>query len=127
VVTITITPAAFAAIASTLPKGSTVVGRPYGRGYAVTLDQQGFDRLTAERRSMIGLRFKSDRSVPDARFETYRREFGDKFEAIELEDADAAPADRPPHSVLTIHMREDGPTKTAEQRVIAFFKERTGA
>ena len=56
-----------------------------------------------------------------------RREFADKFEAIELEDADAAPADRPPHSVLTIHMREDGPTKAAEQRVIAFFKERMGA
>jgi hypothetical protein len=50
VITITITPAAFAAIASTLPKGSTVVGRPYGRGYVVTLDQLGFDRLTAERR-----------------------------------------------------------------------------
>ena len=61
----------------------------------------------------------SDRSVPDARFETYRREFGDKFEAIELEDANAAPAALPPHSVLTIHMREDGPTKAAEQRVIA--------
>jgi hypothetical protein len=75
---------------------------------------------------MIGLRFKSDRSVPDARFETCRREFGNKFEAIELEDADA-PTDGPPHSVLTIHMREDGPTKAAEQRVIAFFKERTGA
>jgi hypothetical protein len=50
VITITITPAAFAAIASTLPKGSTVVGRPYGRGYVVTLDQRGVDRLTAERR-----------------------------------------------------------------------------
>jgi hypothetical protein len=35
--------------------------------------------------------------------------------------------DRQPHSVLTIHMREDGPTKAAEQRVIAFFKERAGA
>jgi len=82
---------------------------------------------------MIGLRFKSDRLVPDARFETYRREFGDKFEAIELEDADAAPPDErpiphfPPHSVLTMHMRENGPAKAAEQRVIAFFKERTGA
>lgn len=84
-------------------------------------------RFENENLSMIGLRFKSDRSVPDARFETYRREFGDKFEAIELEDVDAAPADMPPHSVLTIHMREDGPTKAAEQRVIAFFKERTGA
>ena len=41
--------------------------------------------------------------------------------------ADAAPADGPPHSVLTIHMRKDGPTKAAEQRVIAFFKERAGA
>jgi dienelactone hydrolase len=82
-------------------------------------------RFENENLSMIGLRFKTDRSVPDARFETYRREFGDKFEAIELEDADAAPADRPTHSVLTIHMREDGPTEAAEQRVIAFFKERT--
>jgi dienelactone hydrolase len=84
-------------------------------------------RFEDENLSMIGLRFKSDRSVPDARFETYRREFGDKFEAIELQDADAAPADRPAHSVLTIHMREDGPTKAAEKRVITFFKERTGA
>ena len=40
----------------------------------------------------MGLRFKSDKFVPDARFETYRREFGDRFEAIELEDEDAAPA-----------------------------------
>jgi hypothetical protein len=32
------------------------------------------------------------------------------------------------HSVLTIHLRDDepdGPTKRAEARVIAFFKERT--
>ena len=53
------------------------------------------------------------------------REFGERFERIELEDADAAPSDRPPHSVLTIHLREDGPSKAAEQRVIAFLKERT--
>src|SRR5208337_5446587 len=84
-------------------------------------------RFENENLSMIGLRFKSDRSVPHARFETYWREFGNKFEAIELEDVDAAPGDRSPHSVLTIHMREDGRTKAAEQRVIAFFKERTGA
>ena len=76
---------------------------------------------------MIGLRFKNDKSVPDARFATYRREFGASFEAIELEDADALKGDRPPHAMLTIHMKEEGPTKAAEQRVIAFFKERTGA
>jgi dienelactone hydrolase len=82
-------------------------------------------RFRDEGLSMIGLRFKSDKGVPDARFETYRREFGDNFEAIELEDKDARPSARPPHSVLTVHLREDGPTKAAEQRVIAFFKERT--
>ena len=84
-------------------------------------------RFHQENLSMIGLRFKSDAFVPDARFAAFRREFGEKFEAIELEDADAQPSSRPPHSVLTLHMKEDGPTKAAEQRVIAFFKERTGA
>ena len=84
-------------------------------------------RFKDEGLSMIGLRFKSDSLVPDARFETLKREFGDKFEAIELEDEDAAPSERPPHSVLTVHLAEDGPSKAAEQRVIAFFKERTGA
>jgi hypothetical protein len=84
-------------------------------------------RFNEEGLSLIGLRFKSDKGVPDARFATYRREFGDKFEAIELEDADAAPSSRAPHSVLTVHLKEDGPTKAAEQRVIAFFRERTGA
>jgi dienelactone hydrolase len=84
-------------------------------------------RLETEDLSVIGMRFKSDKLVPDARFETYRRELGDRFEAIELEDADAAPAFIPPHSVLTLHLKEGGPTKAAEQRVIRFFQERTGA
>ena len=84
-------------------------------------------RFKDEGLSMIGLRFTSDSMVPDARFASYKREFGDKFEAIELADQDAAPSDRPPHSVLTIHLREDGPSKAAEQRVIAFLQERTGA
>jgi len=84
-------------------------------------------RMAAEDLSMIGLRFKSDKMVPDARFANYRKTFGDRFEAIELEDEDAAPAIMPPHSVLTLHLRNEGPSKAAEQRVIAFFKERTGA
>jgi hypothetical protein len=84
-------------------------------------------RLEGEDLSVLGLRFTSDELVPDGRFETYRREFGDRFEPIELADEDAAPAFIPPHSVLTLHLKEDGPTKAAEQRVIQFFKERTGA
>jgi hypothetical protein len=81
---------------------------------------------------MIGLRFFGDSFVPDARFETYKREFGDRFEAIEIDpkDARADPRMAMAHSVLTLHLRDDdpdGPTKKAEQRVIAFFRERTGA
>jgi dienelactone hydrolase len=84
-------------------------------------------RFVAENLSMVGLRFKGDPAVPEARFEAYRRQFGDRFEGIELDKADAAPSGQSPHSVLTLHMRETGPTKAAEQRVIAFLKERTGA
>lgn len=82
-------------------------------------------RFAAEDLSMIGLRFKSDRLVPNERFETYKREFGAGFEAIELEDVDAAPSKRPPHSVLTFHLNEKGPSHAAEQRVMAFLKLRT--
>lgn len=85
------------------------------------------ERMNAEDLSVIGLRYPSDTLVPDARFATYRREFGDRFEAIELSDEDAAPALIPPHSVLSLHLKEDGPSKAAEMRVIQFFKERTGA
>jgi hypothetical protein len=79
---------------------------------------------------MIGLRFRSDPFVPDGRFEMLRREFGDRFEAIELDPKDANPeGPNPPHSVLTLHLRDDdpeGPTKRAEARVIAFLQERLG-
>jgi len=87
-------------------------------------------RFKDENLSMMGLRFKSDAFVPDPRFEMLKAEFGDKFEAVELEDADALPGTgMPPHSVLTIHL-DDRPgtvTKAVEQRVIDFFKARTGA
>ncbi|MFI4976115.1 MAG: dienelactone hydrolase family protein [Caulobacterales bacterium] len=88
-------------------------------------------RFSDEKLSMIGLRFFGDSFVPDERFESYRREFGEAFEAWEIDAKDARPDPRmKPHSVLTIHLKDDdpdGPTKRAEQRVIAFFKERTGA
>jgi dienelactone hydrolase len=84
-------------------------------------------RFADENLSAIGLRFKSDTLVPDERFATYKREFGDKFEAIELNDEDAAPSPMKPHSVLTLHMidKPGTATKRAEERVIEFFRERT--
>jgi dienelactone hydrolase len=85
-------------------------------------------RFADEDLSMIGLRFYGDPFVPDARFDTLKREFGDKFEAIELDPKDAAPGPlKHPHSVLTVNLADDGPTKDAERRVIQFFKERTAA
>jgi len=87
-------------------------------------------RFAEEDLSMIGLRFKSDALVPDGRFEALKSEFGEKFEAIELEDADALPGTgMKPHSVLTVHL-DDRPgtvTKRVEERVIAFFKQRVCA
>jgi dienelactone hydrolase len=86
-------------------------------------------RFHDENLTAIGLRFRSDKLVPDERFETYKRAFGDKFEAIELDDADSAPGLVQSHSVLTVNLIDEpgSRTKQAEERVIAFFKERTGA
>jgi dienelactone hydrolase len=87
-------------------------------------------RFAREGLSMIGLRFRGDPFVPDERFETYKRTFGNDFEAIELDPKDAAPnTGMVAHSVLTIHLRNDdpdGPTKRAERRVIEFFGQRLG-
>jgi hypothetical protein len=88
-------------------------------------------RFESEDLSAIGLRFFKDTAVPDARFDTFKRTFGGRFEAVEIDPADARQDPRMrPHSVLTIHLKDDdpdGPTKKAEQRVIQFFRERTGA
>jgi len=84
-------------------------------------------RLDAEDLRMLGLRFRGDGFVPDARFEHLKATLGDRFEAIELAPEDAAPnTGMAPHSVLTVHLDEndpDGPTKRAERRVIQFFHE----
>jgi dienelactone hydrolase len=88
------------------------------------------DRFEKENLSMIGLRFHGDPLVPAERFDTYKKTFGSHFEAIELDPKHAAPGPlKDPHSVLTINLqdRPGTPTKLAEERVIAFFKERTGA
>ncbi len=85
-------------------------------------------RFEKEDLSMIGLRFTGDNLVPAARFDTLRQAFGDKFEAIEIDSKDAAPGIGAAHSVLTINLddRPGTPTKRAEERVIAFFRQRLG-
>lgn len=85
-------------------------------------------RFAEEDLSMIALRFVGDPLVSESRFATLKQTFGDRVEAIELAPHDAK-QEFPyvPHAVLTVHLREDGPTKAAEQRVIAFLARRTGA
>jgi dienelactone hydrolase len=109
------------------------IGAERRRAIGVSPDEIGCAkrRFETEDLSMIGLRFRGDGFVPDARFETYRKTFGDRFEAIELDPEDAQPGTgMPPHSVLTLHLRDDdpqGPTKRAEGRVINFFRQRLAA
>jgi len=88
-------------------------------------------RFADEGLSLMALRFRGDPFVPDTRFDTLKRQFGDALEAVELDAKDGYPDPRmAAHSVLTLHLVDndpEGPTKQCEQRVIAFFKERTGA
>ncbi len=112
-----------------LPAGSPK--RSAGMGVSPAEVACAKQRFADEDLSMIGLRFYGDPFVPDVRFDTFKREFGDRFEAIEIAAKDALPDQRmAAHSVLTLHLKDDdpdGPTKKAEERVIAFFKQRTGA
>ncbi len=88
-------------------------------------------RFEAENLSMIGLRFHGDPAVPPERFDTLKTLFGDRFEAIELDAKDALPDPLlPAHSVLTLHLDNrdpNGPTRQAQDRVVEFFRHRTGA
>ena len=88
-------------------------------------------RFAEEDLTMIGLRFRGDPFVSDSRFDNYKQTFGDRFLAIEIDAKDGRSIQgEPPHSVLTVNLRDDdpdGPTKQAERRVIEFFKQRLSA
>ncbi|KUJ70433.1 dienelactone hydrolase [Streptomyces albus subsp. albus] len=77
--------------------------------------------------TVMGLRFRGDRLVPGDRFAFLRRELGDAFVAVELEDAAANPgAALPPHSVLTEHLVDEPgqPTRAALDQVLDLFRSR---
>jgi dienelactone hydrolase len=83
-------------------------------------------RNIAKGAKILGLRFKGDPFCQTARFQALRQEFGDAFEAIELDPKCANPyGNKPAHSVLTLELidKEGEPTKQAAERVIEFFKE----
>jgi dienelactone hydrolase len=80
---------------------------------------------------LMGLRFTADVAVPDARFDTLRRELGDAFIAVEIDSSkgNAHGIPRSAHSVLTEHFVDEPghPTRDALDRVLAFFTERLTA
>ncbi|GAA4481750.1 dienelactone hydrolase family protein [Rhodococcus olei] len=84
-------------------------------------------RRCAEGLEVLGLRFRGDRFVPPERFAFLRRELGDAFVAVELDDADANPdALLPPHSVVTEHLIDEPgqPTRQALDGVLEHFRRR---
>jgi dienelactone hydrolase len=75
---------------------------------------------------ILGLRFKGDPMCRAARFASLRREFGDAFESIEIDNHFANPnGSPPPHSVLTRHLIDTvgQPTRAALDRTLSFLTE----
>ncbi|MGW2182185.1 dienelactone hydrolase family protein [Streptomyces sp. NPDC001732] len=84
-------------------------------------------RCEREGLQVLGLRFRGDRLVPGDRFAYLRRELGDAFVAVELDDGAANPAAvMPPHSVLTEHLVDEPgqPTRQALDTVLDLFRTR---
>jgi dienelactone hydrolase len=103
---------------------------PFGKSRRAGLHLSDEDLAIAKRRDVpvLGLRFTADRACPGERFDRLRAEFGDRFEAIEIDSSKGNAFGIPTHahSVLTVHfVDQDGhPTKKALDRTIAFFRER---
>ncbi|MEV6680523.1 dienelactone hydrolase family protein [Streptomyces erythrochromogenes] len=84
-------------------------------------------RCEREGLRVLGLRFRGDRLVPGDRFAYLRRELGDAFVAVELDDGDANPESAlPAHSVLTEHLVDEPgrPTREALDTVLDLFRTR---
>ena len=79
---------------------------------------------------LLGLRFTNDPFCFEQRFESLRRELGDKFIAVEIDSAPGNPYGHPKsaHSVLTHHLVDEPgtPTRAALDQTLAFFRELLG-
>jgi len=77
---------------------------------------------------VLGLRFTGDKFVPKERFETLRRELGDRFIGVEIDSSEGNPHGIPKnaHSVLTEHLVDEPghPTHDALHQVLTFFSDR---
>jgi dienelactone hydrolase len=82
----------------------------------------------AQGQCVLGLRFTKDRAVDSSRFETLRRELGDKFISVEIDSSKGNEhgIKRIAHSVVTNDLVDEvgHPTREALDRVLSFFDER---
>ncbi|MFG2617105.1 dienelactone hydrolase family protein [Streptomyces sp. NPDC048507] len=98
-------------------------------GIDIGADELAVVRRRCERDGLrvMGLRFRGDRLVPADRFAFLRRELGEAFVAVELDDDAANPESAmPPHSVLTEHLVDETgqPTREALDSVLDLFRTR---
>jgi dienelactone hydrolase len=87
------------------------------------------EKIDAEGARILALRFIQDPMCPGERFARLRSEFGNAFEAIEIDEKYANPrGPKPAHSVLTNHLIDEAgqPTRQALERTLAFLKEQLG-
>lgn len=110
-------------LAPVLSQPSLPLGRRRARG--IDISPEDLDavrqRCAAGKLQVLGLRFTSDRFVPDERFAWLREQLGDAFVAVELDDEDANPDGvLAPHSVLTEHLVDEpgSPTRAALDDVL---------
>lgn len=84
-------------------------------------------RAREEDLRILGLRFTADPACPAARFDRLREEFGEQFEAVEIDSSRGNPHGNATtaHSVLTKDLVDQTghPTRAALERVLAFFRE----
>lgn len=77
---------------------------------------------------VLGLRFSGDRLVPPARFESLRRELGDRFIGVEIDSSPDNPWGHRnlAHSVLTEDLIDEPgqPTREALEQVLQFLRDR---
>ncbi|WP_243453837.1 dienelactone hydrolase family protein [Sandaracinobacteroides saxicola] len=114
-----------AVIAPVLSQPSLPLGRKAGLDASASEIACAKRRLEAEDLTLLGLRYRGDPLVPDARFARLHAEFGDRFQDITLDPEHARQGTgMTPHSVLTVHLPDSGPGKDAETTTIAFFRKR---
>lgn len=86
------------------------------------------ERAEADDVCVLGLRFTGDRLVPPARFESLRRELGDRFIGVEIDSSPGNPWGhrRVAHSVLTEDLVDEPgqPTHEALEQVLSFLRDR---